>query len=128
MGNQRQADTVEQRSRPGVDEEGRARRRQNPSNRAPRGFEHQENREPSEYDVCRQRIGRPVDEAIEVDDGPRERDNRRRDKQSVGRLHTGSPPFVPREQEEDEHERNQQEGDAIDLRLDDDENPGERVE
>ena len=80
--------------------------------------------------VARRRIRRAVDEVVEIDQRPQERDDRERHKQPVERRDTRARALAVRSrvEHEAEDEHDQQEARAIDERLNDAENPVERVQ
>jgi len=67
MGNDAEADQIEQRSVERVEDEERGRDRQHPSRRAARRFEHQQDADRAERHVARCRIGGAVDEVVKID-------------------------------------------------------------
>ena len=75
------------------------------------------------------RVGGAIDEAAEVDDRPGERADRRR-RPASSRAHGPRPeaPAPRGKQQKDQNERDEQKADAIDLRLNDEEHPVERIE
>ena len=74
------------------------------------------------------RLGRAVDELPEVDERPAQADDRAGDEQPVDDGDAAAAPFDSRVNQKREHQREQQEADAINLRLDDGDDPPQRVD
>ncbi len=123
-----ETDGCQRRPEKAVGEKQRGRRRQNPTDRPSRRFEHQENGEPTQHEIDDERCCRAIHELFEVDEGPGERDDCGAGKQPVDGRDTGDARPSGRKTEEHENERDQQEADAIDLWLDDADDPVEGVE
>ncbi len=125
-----EADAIEDRTAPPVGDEGDRRRRQDPPDRSPRGFEHEQDRQTAERDVDGQGVGGAIDEAAEVEDRPRRarRPTAPTSAQSRARRGRRARRAPRREEQKDQDQRDEQEADAVDLRLDDEEDPVERVE
>ena len=148
MREQWKADAIEPGPDQRVDEEDGRRHGQDPADGAARGFEHQDDGQCAEHDVDGERIGGAIDEALEIDERPGERgDSRtcedpveradsRRSRPSSGRdfafsLRRPAPPVAAqsgRHEKKRQHQRDEQEADAVDLGLDDEEHPVERVQ
>ena len=127
MRDQAQTDEVEERPEVPIDQESEGRRRQNPTDGAARRFEHEADRDDPEGDIEPGRRGGAVDELPEVDDRPGQRDHGGAQQQPVDDADAGSRRARTRKQEEGQRQRHHQERDAIDLRLDDADDPVERV-
>ena len=128
MRDEPEPDAVEDLPTPPIGDEGNRRRGQDPPDGSPRGFEHEQDRQTAERYVNRQRIRGAIDEAAEIKDGPRERDGRGADENPVEVRDAPGGCRPRREEQEDEDQRDEQKADAVDLRLDDEKDPVERIE
>jgi hypothetical protein len=127
MGDESEAGEIEQRSVERIHHEGGGRRGQNPARRPARGFQHQRDQRRAERDVDSGGIRRAIDEGLEVEDGPCQGRDRRRDQQPVHNRHAGAIASSARVEQETENQRQQQKRDPVDLRLNNPDDPVERV-
>ena len=111
-----------------VEQEGDGGDRQEPADRAAGRLEHQQRGHRAEQDVEPARGRGAVDELVEVDDWPGQDQHRDGGQRPVDRRHPGAPGGDGRVEHENEDQRDQQEADPIDLRLDDAHHPVECVE
>ena len=136
MREQRQADAIEPGTGHRVDEEADGRHRQDPADAAPRSFEHEEDGQRAEHDVDAgadrprgRRSARNRPAARRARRSPsatsEQRESSRSDRRSWLRPRAPAPPS---DEQEREHQRDQQEADAVHLGLDDEEDPVERVQ
>ncbi len=147
MREQRKAYAIEPGTDQRVDEEGARRRRQDPADAASRSFEHEDDGQHAEKDVDGERIRCPIDEALEIEERPGERSDRRsgedpvesadsRRSRPTGRgfavcLRRRAPPATTESgwyEKKREHQRDEQKADAVHLGLHDEEDPVERVQ
>ena len=146
MREQRQADAVEPGTDQRVDEEGAAPSRAGSSRRSRRAASSTRMTvSDAENDVDGERIRGAIDEALEIDERPGERGDRRtgedpvesadsRRSRPTGRGFAavcGARPRAHRirmDEKKRQHQRDEQKADAVDLGLDDEEDPVERVQ
>ena len=111
-----------------VDEERRRRDGEDPADGSPRRFEDDGNGAGTEHEVDCRRSGRAVNEGGEIDEWPAAAGDRANDQQPVERRHGSGGTTHARIEKEREHQRDQQKTDAIDLRLNDEQHPVERIQ
>ena len=120
-----QADAIEQRSGHGIDEEQQRGNRKHPSCRAPCRFEDDEKCDAPRRDVDDVWRCRAIDKGVDVAERPCERGHYQHDPESVPqRMHPGRSRRVG---DDRQHERDEQEADPIDVRIDDADGPVQRV-
>jgi len=129
MRDQVEPDPVQQRAGPRVQQECERGCRQHPPDRAAGRFEHEPDGDGSENQIDGGRLGRAIDELPEIDQGPDESDRRESDENPIGERHAirRAQTRGRRIQQERQNQRNEKEGDPVDLRLDDEEDPVDRV-
>jgi hypothetical protein len=134
MRDQVEADAIEQRTEVAVQQEHDRRDGQDPSRGSSCRLEHREDQHRAEHEIDRRRRRRAQDEPLDVHEGPDERDDRQRNPREIEQCRAG--PIGPagiarischREFEKRQTQRDQQEREAVRVRVDDRDHPVERV-
>ncbi len=127
VADERQPNPIEQRTVVAVREKGHHSHWKNQSACASRCFEDEQDGNTAKHDVDRERRRCPVHERIEVEDWPRQRDDAQRGQHPVDRRDLLARPATAIEKE-GQNERDEEKADSIDLRLDNGDNPIQRVQ